>query len=143
MTEDDAKNKALELINRSTIALLGTNAPDGYPNIKAMIKMENVGLKETWFSTNKSSGRVAQLQKDPRSCIYFVDFKKWEGLMLAGDMDILEDPESKKRLWRKGFEKYYPAGVDDPDYCALRFAAKWGNYYHGLENKSFNIGADK
>jgi hypothetical protein len=29
--------------------------------------------------------------------------------------------------------------VTDSEYCVLRFTAGWGNYYHGLQNTSFEI----
>jgi general stress protein 26 len=42
-------------------------------------------------------------------------------------------------MWREGCEKYYPLGVTDPDYSVLRFTARWGNYYHGLANVTFEV----
>ncbi len=119
--------------------MLGTNADDGHPNVKAMFKMENQGLKSVWFSTNTSSRRVAQLVKDNRACVYFVDFEKRMGLMLVGEVEVLQDAESRQRLWRDGYEKYYPSGVDDPDYTVLRFTASSGLYYHALTKASFNL----
>jgi general stress protein 26 len=104
-----------------------------------MLKMEMEGLKTVWLSTTSSSRRVKQFQKDPRACIYFLDPTDYKGLMLVGEMEVLSDPDSKGRLWREGFEMYYPKGVSDPDYSVLRFTAKRGNYYHGLRNTSFDI----
>jgi len=137
--KEEAVQKALELANRSGIAMLGTNGDDGYPNIKAMIKVENEGLRTVWFSTNTSSRRVAQLLRDPKVCVYFVDFENWMGLMLVGDVEILQDQASRERLWHKGDEKYYPLGVTDPDYTVLRFTAQWGNFYHRLSNVTFEL----
>lgn len=139
MEKEEAVQKALELANRSGIAMLGTNGDDGYPNIKAMIKVENEGLRTVWFSTNTSSRRVAQLLRDPKVCVYFVDFENWMGLMLVGDVEILQDQASRERLWHKGDEKYYPLGVTDPDYTVLRFTAQWGNFYHRLSNVTFEL----
>ncbi|MCR4422606.1 MAG: pyridoxamine 5'-phosphate oxidase family protein [Exilispira sp.] len=139
MKKEEAIEHGLALVNRSTIAMLGTNDNEGYPNIRALIKMGNEGLKKIWFSTNTSSKKVAQLQKSPKACIYFVDFDKWEGLMLIGIIDILQDPESKQQLWREGFEKYYPLGVNDPDYSVLCFTAKLGKYYHNLDIMLFEL----
>lgn len=139
MKKEKAVEAALELADRSNIAMLGTNGDNGYPNIKAMIKMENEGLKRVWFSTNTSSKRVAQLLKNKKACVYFVDFEKWMGLMLVGTVEILKDMESKKRFWRDGYERYYPKGVTDPDYSVLRFTAEWGNYYHALAKVSFDV----
>jgi general stress protein 26 len=139
MQKEQAIHNALALVNSATIAMLGTNGDDGYPNIKAMIKMENEGLQRIWFSTNTSSRRVAQVLRDPRTCVYFVDFDQWMGLMLVGTVEVLQDAESRQRLWRPGYEKYYPLGVTDPDYSVLRFTSQWGDYYHALSNVSFEL----
>ena len=139
MDKETAIEQALALADRSGIVMLGTNGNDGTPNIKAMLKMENEGLKTVWLSTNTSSRRGGQLLRDPKACLYFVDMEKWMGLMLVGEMEVLQDAGSRQRLWREGFEKYYSLGVDDPDYTVLRFTARWGNYYHGLTNVTFEL----
>ncbi|MBA7665447.1 hypothetical protein ES703_73517 [subsurface metagenome] len=139
MEKEDAIEKGLSLVNRSTIAMLGTNGEGGYPNIRALIKMENEGLKTIWFSTNTSSRKIPQLKKNPKACVYFVDFDKWMGLMLVGTTEIRKDSKSRERLWRDGFEKYYPKGVNDPDYSVLRFVANWGRYYHSLTHITFEL----
>ena len=139
MTKEEAIRAALELANRAEIVMLGTNDDNGYPNIKGMIKRETEGLKTVWFSTNSSSKRVLQVMKDARTCVYFVDFEQWKGLMLVGTIEALWDPESKKRLWEDRDIQYYPEGVTDPDYTVLKFTAEWGNYYHKLSNVTFKI----
>ena len=139
MQKEKAIKEALALASRSGIAMVGTNGDNGYPNIKAMLKMENEGLNRIWFSTNTSSRRVGQLVQNSKTCVYFVDFEQWKGLMLVGDVEVLQDMESRQRLWREGFEKYYPLGVTDPDYTVLRFTAQRGNYYHALSNVTFEL----
>ena len=96
-------------------------------------------LKTIWFSTNTSSRKIPQLKKNPKACVYFVDFDKWMGLMLVGTTEIRKDSKSRERLWRDGFEKYYPKGVNDPDYSVLRFVANWGRYYHSLTHITFEL----
>jgi len=130
---------ARELIDRSEIGLLGTNGEDGCPNIKALIKMENEGLKRVWFSTNTSSRRVSQLLRDPRACLYFLDSQKWMGLMLVGRMEVLQEKEVKARFWREGFERYCLLGITDPDYSILRFTSNRGNFYYALSSVTFNL----
>lgn len=139
MDRQTAIEQALALADRSGIVMLGTNGDNGFPNIKAMLKMENEGLKTVWMSTNTSSRRVGQLRRDPRACLYFIDMEKWMGVMLVGEVELLQDAASRQRLWREGFEKYYSLGVNDPDYTVLRFTARWGNYYHALGNVTFDI----
>ncbi len=139
MDKETAIEQALALADRSGIVMLGTNGDNGFPNIKAMLKMENEGLKTVWMGTNTSSRRVGQLRHDPRASLYFIDMEKWMGVMLVGEVELLQDAASRQRLWREGFEKYYPLGVNDPDYTVLRFTARWGNYYHGLANVTFDV----
>ena len=139
MTDHEAFDHALALATRSNIAMLGTIDSSGHPNIRAMIKMENQGLKEMWFTTNTSSRKIPQLKSSPKACVYFVDLDKWMGVMLIGTVDILQDTESRHRCWREGFEKYYPKGVHDPDYSVLRFTALKGQYYHSLKIANFEI----
>lgn len=60
------------------------------------------------------------------------------GLMLVGTMEVLTDHDSKAMLWKPKDVMYYPKGVDDPDYCVLKFTAQRANYYHGLQNHDFD-----
>jgi general stress protein 26 len=139
MQEQEARNAALALADRCAVAMLGTNGDEGFPNIKAMLKFANEGLAVLWFSTNTSSRRVAQMGRDQRVCVYFLDQERFEGLMLLGMVELLQDHASRQRLWSDGCLKYYPLGVDDPDYTVLRFCAQRANYYHGLSNVIFAV----
>jgi general stress protein 26 len=139
MTTQEAIRQSLELVEKSGFCMLGTIADDGSPNIKGMYNLKHQGLNKTWFSTNASSKRVQQLRKDNRACVYYVDAKPSKGLMLIGTIEILQDIESKKMLWSEGNEIYYPLGVTDPDYSVLCFTAERGNYYHALQNLTFEI----
>jgi general stress protein 26 len=139
MDKQEAMSEGLQLVERSKICLLGTNGEDGFPNIKAVMNAKHEGMNKIWFSTNTSSRRVQQLKKDNRACVYYVDDQDFQGLMLTGTMQILQDPKSRRMLWNDGDERYYPCGVEDPDYTVLCFTARRGNYYHKLRNISFEI----
>jgi len=134
-----AQFSAMEaLVGRSTTIVVGSRDPEGYPNTKQMFQAQRVGLRTFWFSTNTSSMRVGQFTADPRSCLYFAG--EADGLMLVGTMEICRDRPSRERLWSEGSELYYPLGVDDPDYCVLKFTAHRGDYYHALKKYTFEVG---
>ncbi|HOJ78510.1 MAG TPA: pyridoxamine 5'-phosphate oxidase family protein [Bacillota bacterium] len=139
MNNHEAITIAQKLVAESKSVLVGSNDEAGFPNIKAMFNLEHNGLKEFWFSTNTSSKRVAQFRNNSKASLYFVDFNNFCGLLLIGTMEVLQDDASRKRLWREGFEMYYPQGVDDPDYSVLKFTAIRGNIYHQLQNISFEL----
>ena len=139
LTKQEAIAQSLKLIETLNYCMLGTNGEDGFPNIKGMTNLKHEGLRKIWFSTNTSSKRVQQLRKDHRACVYYVDDKPFQGLMLVGTIEISQDIESRKMLWSEGAEIYYPLGVGDPDYSVLYFTAERGNYYQALKNITFEI----
>ncbi|MFC1921636.1 pyridoxamine 5'-phosphate oxidase family protein [Chloroflexota bacterium] len=139
MDKQEAITQGLNLVENSEYCFLGTIREDGFPNIKGINNLKHEGLKKFWFSTNTSSKRVQQLRKNKRACVYYVDGMDYKGLMLTGTMEVLQDIASRKLLWFYGAEKYYPLGLEDPGYCVLRFTATEVNYYHALENISFEI----
>ena len=139
MDKEEAMTQSLKLMDELDFCLLGTVGEDGFPNIKSMTNLKHEGLKKIWFSTNTSSRRVRQLRNNNRACVYYVDGKEFKGLVLIGTIEILQDLESRKMLWFDGAERYYPLGMEDPDYSVLCFTAEHGNYYHKLNNISFEI----
>ena len=145
MNENEVKASALELVERSTIAMLGTLDEDGAPRIVAVIKAEHDGMRTIWFSTNTSSEHVGQLERDPRACVYFAQWPQepWRGLTLGGRMEILRDRASRERLWEDGCERYYPEGIGDPDYTVLRFTADWAKFYQYGTKLRFEVPAEE
>ncbi|MCL1873098.1 MAG: pyridoxamine 5'-phosphate oxidase family protein [Clostridiales bacterium] len=135
----DSENTVGNLIDKQSVALLGSVDENGFPCTKAMLpprKREGIGL--FWFTTNTSSRRVAQYRLDPNACIYFFDKRFFRGVMLQGTMEVLEDIASKEMIWRDGDTMYYPLGVNDPDYCVLKFTAQTGRYYANFKSEDFN-----
>jgi general stress protein 26 len=139
MSQNEALPKSVALADSCEVAMVGSNSKTGHPNIKAMFKIKADGIKTVWFSTNSSSTRAAQFSSNSKACVYFHDPGSFQGLMLTGRMHVLSDLTSKQFLWVDGWEVYYPLGVMDPDYSVLRFHAESANYYHGLQNITFDI----
>jgi general stress protein 26 len=71
VTQEEAIQAGLELVNHSQTAMLSTIGDEGYPHIRAMLKKETEGLKTFWFSTNTSSSKVPQIQQKPRGLRLF------------------------------------------------------------------------
>ena len=131
-----------QFISRQKVSFICSVDGDGYPNVKAMLMpRKRNGLKEFWFSTNTSSMRVRQYQENPRASIYFYHkgLIRYEGVMLKGTMEVLTDRETREMIWRKGDTVFYRKGVNDPDYCVLKFTAETGRHYRDLKTESFSV----
>lgn len=128
------------LIDRQGTAYLGSTDGEGFPNIKAMMApREREGIRTFYFTTNTSSLRVEQYHENPKACVYFCDKRFFRGVMLRGTVEVLEDEEIKKRIWRDGDERYYAVGPTDSDYCVLRFTAQDGRYYSDFHSENFMV----
>ena len=136
----DAGKTIGNLIDKQSVAFIASVDSEGFPNMKAMLApRKREGLKEFWFTTNTSSMRAAQYRDNPKASIYFCDRRYFRGVMLLGNMEVLEDDASKEIIWQEGDTMYYPGGVTDPDYCVLKFTAQKGRYYSNFKSVDFEV----
>ena len=113
------KEEMTAFIQKQKTAFVASVDEEGFPNIKAMFMPRKIEGNCFYFSTNTSSMRAQQFLKNEKASIYFYQRSRYryEGLMLTGKMEVLQDPEIKKEIWRSGDTMFYKQGVDDPDYC--------------------------
>ena len=129
-----------DLIDKQSVSLISSIGGDGFPYTKGMLPpRKREEIKIFYFTTNTSSMRVAQYRENPKACIYFFDKRFFQGVMLKGLMEVLEDSQNKEMIWRDGDTMYYPKGVTDPDYCVLKFTAQSGRYYSNFHSEDFMI----
>lgn len=134
MNVDELKKASIDLMEISEAVYLTTIDRSGFPYTRAMLNLRNrkqyPSLAELfgkhnddfliYFSTNTSSGKIKQIKANPNVSVYYCNPKEFHGLMLSGRIEIDTDPAIRKTLWHDGWERYYPEGVDDPDYTVLR-----------------------
>ena len=125
MTHDEI----MHLINRSLFAEIGYTDKEGRQNIRKVFCVWHKGLGRHLISTNTGSGHVQSLLQNPDACLYFSDDASFEAVCFYGRIEPHFEREYKELLWNPGDEKYYPQGIDDPDYCVLEFIAESGRYY--------------
>lgn len=128
-----------EFIRKQKTAFIGSVDEDGFPNIKAMFTPRKIEGNCFYFSTNTSSLRSKQFMENPKASIYFYHRGrfKYEGMMLTGTVEVLQEDAIKREIWCTGDTMYYKQGVTDPDYCVLKFTAIKGRRYCDLKSESF------
>lgn len=136
----DIEKTVGSLIDKECISYIGSIDAEGFPNIKAMLQpRKRDGIKYIYFTSNTSSMRASQYKENPKASVYFCDKRFFKGVMLRGNMEVVEDPEIKELIWREGDTMYYPLGVTDPDYCVLKFTALSGRMYGNFRSEEFNV----
>lgn len=149
------KASIVEWMETTPAVYLTTIGGDGYPHIRAMLNLRNriqypnqIHLYADhqddlmiYFSTNTSSNKLRQIESDPKVSVYYCHPEEFKGVMLAGEVEIVDDPNVREALWNEGWERYYPSGPNDPDHTVLRlypkFARGWnrgGRFAFSLES---------
>lgn len=134
--------KMEKLIDSCSTAFIASVSEDGFPMMKAMLAPRvREGVKVFYFTTNTSSMRVAQYRDNPKASIYFYKRGRfnYQGLMLLGTVECLTDDASRELIWKPTDVMYYKEGINDPDYCVLRFTATSGRYYSDLHTENFEV----
>lgn len=128
------------MIDKASTVFLSYTDTDGFPVTKAMFTpREREGIRTFWLTTNVSSDKTACFRANPAASLYVLDKRFYRGLSICGTVEVSTDPADKQRIWRNGDERYYPGGVNDPDYCVLKFTAVKARYYSAFKSENFTI----
>lgn len=156
MELNEVKKLSTELIENSLVAYFSTVDSNGYPITRALL---NTRYKERYpeftnfynkqdnkyilyFSTNTSSSKIEHIKENPKISVYFCDPEDFKGVMFGGAIEIVEDMDIKREFWLDRSKRYYPKGLEDPDYTILRFTPKNARFYYKLHQAQFELGED-
>jgi general stress protein 26 len=147
MTPSEADERAHDLLSRAEIACVTTIDRRGRPRTRAMFNLRNAaqfpgltgfhaaycGGLTVYFTTNTSSAKVAELRSNPAVSVYHCEPHEFAGLMLGGDMEVVEDSAIRSAIWQPDWSLYYPGGPDDPDHTVLRLVPSEAKLYYKLQ----------
>ncbi|MFW9907239.1 MAG: pyridoxamine 5'-phosphate oxidase family protein [Candidatus Thorarchaeota archaeon] len=147
------KEMAIYLLSAAKAAIVTTIDKHAAPQTRAMFNLRN---KEQWpklepffakhedfmviFTTNTSSAKIEDIRRNSAVSVYYAIPEESMGLMLGGQMEIVQDPELKKAIWHDGWERYYPSGYNDPDHTVLRLLPTIARGWNQNHTYSFEIG---
>ena len=129
----------LKLIESSKNAVLTSIDEEGFPNARMMFARVHEGVRTHYFTTNVSSHHTNQLIANPKACVYYFNTIYYKGLTLMGTVEVCNDFKTREKLWQPGDERYYPNGIEDEDYCVLKFTVERGRYYYGMGGFTFTL----
>jgi general stress protein 26 len=143
MDEKELKQACSNLMDTADAVYLSTFGDDGFPHTRMMSNLrnreENPACAEllepdkkdfvVYFATGTSSVKMQQIRANPRVSAYLCNPREFQTLMLAGEVEVVEDLEFKRKLWQNGWEMHWPKGAEDPELTVLRlsptFAKGW------------------
>ena len=151
MSEDEMKQLCKRLLNEAWPAYLTTIDRNGFPQTRAMFNLRNKvkfpKLESLFsnhedefyviFSTNTSSTKIEDVKANPKASVYYCLPDESRGAMIGGTLEIVENLDTKQAIWLDGWERYYPAGYDDPDHTVLRFHGRMAKGWN--QSRTFQI----
>lgn len=120
------EEKAAQIVAAAQVATVASIDENGYPRPVAMVKLkdENGGI---YFSTGTSSAKTAHFRANSKGGISIVEGE--DSVVYTGEMEIVTDIEVKKTLWDDWMLPHIPGGVEDPNFCLLKFTPKSSTYW--------------
>jgi general stress protein 26 len=113
---------------------------DGYPTTSTLSISKAKGIEEITFGVALDSNKAKRVMKDNRAsiCLFDDDYENdlYYNITLVGDMFVITDPIIKRETWFEGLEEHFAGGMEDPNYCVLKFVTKRYNIWVNLEEDS-------
>ncbi len=131
------REKMVELISKSSVAFLASIDEEGYPRAVPMAVIKTEGIDHIWFATGLESQKVQHFRKNPKSSVCIQ--AQHDGITLTGIVEVLQDAETRKKMWVDWFIQHFPGGVDDPNYCVLKFSSKNALIWIDQQFESFSL----
>ncbi len=130
----DMIRKAGEIIANNTsngtykndFCILALTDSDGRPTASAITPSKSSGIEWITFCTGLDGNKAARIEKCGKAGVCFASESC--NITLAGEIEIITDPEVKREMWYSGLEQHF-SGADDPNYCVLRFVTKRFNLF--------------
>jgi len=121
--------KATEIISSKmahcVLALMDSN---DYPTASSITVSKNDGIKWVTFCTGLDANKVKRIEKCGRASVCFFSSESWYNITLAGKIEVITDPETKKEMRYDGLEHHF-TGAEDKNYCVLKFATERYNLW--------------
>ena len=123
MTEQEDRQKLVDLMNDMPIAMLTTFGPEG-PRSVPMARQEVEPGAELWFITARDTEHVRALDAEPRVSLTFSSRDAW--VADDGHGPVVDDLEKLKELWNTFAEAWLPGGPEDPNATLLHVDVEQG-----------------
>lgn len=122
----DIKEKAAQMVATAQVITVASIDENGYPRPVAMVKIKDQD-GAIYVSTGTSSAKTAHFKANPKAGVSIV--RGGDSIVYTGEMEIVKDEALKRSLWSDWMLEHFAGGVEDPEYCVLKFTPKSATYW--------------
>ena len=127
VSESEKRDHVRKLIAGFDTAMLVTRALDGAIRARPLSIADKAGDGTLYFSTSIESGKVHELEQDPRVAVVLQGSGKY--VSLSGEVHVQRDRTLIQKLWSESWRIWFPKGADDPSLCLLVFEPHEADYW--------------
>ncbi|MDL2206273.1 pyridoxamine 5'-phosphate oxidase family protein [Eubacteriales bacterium OttesenSCG-928-N13] len=117
----DIRDKAIQLLEKCEDVVLASVSEDGYPRPCVMSKNRSKGVGSITMSTGFNGVKTRHFLRDGKAGVSYRE--GGNSVTLTGHVTVHTDLQTKKDEWQDWFIEHFPGGVEDKDYCVLKFEA--------------------
>lgn len=120
------QEKAAKMLADAQVITLASIDENGYPRPVAMAKLKNEE-GTLYVSTGTTSAKTKHFLTNPKAGVSIVS--GGDSVVYTGMIEIVTDQAVKRALWADWMLAHFPGGVEDPEYCVLKFTPNSATYY--------------
>ena len=121
------KKKAASLLQKCEVVVLSSINAEGYPLPVPIARIASEGLSTIGMSTGASSLKTTEFRANAKAGLCY--YSDGDSVVLTGEVEVIDDAESKEKYWQNWFIKFFPQGVKDPEYILLKFRSNQATIY--------------
>lgn len=92
-----------------------------------------------WFFMSRKSDPVADLAKEPLVNVAYVNLDDDSYVSVSGSAEVVEDAQTKQRLWSPASQAWFPGGPTDPDLALVCVRIAHAGYWNVKESKVVQV----
>jgi general stress protein 26 len=115
--EHEMKQAALAFIRENPVCHMAT-VENAEPFGRVMWTVQAEDDFTLWYTSAASSQKMRQLEKNPSVCLTI--YESGKDARIFGRAEPVTDRETKDRLWKEDWRRYFPQGKEDPEYQLVR-----------------------
>lgn len=125
-----------KLIGKIRFAMFTTRHDDGRLHSRPMTtqnrELDDEGL---WFFMSRTSEPVADIARSAEVNLGYADTDGDRYVSVSGTAELVDDAATRRRLWSKMAQAWFPGGVDDPDLALVRVRIAQAEYWDVRQSK--------
>ena len=108
MPRDSLLIIARTIVDSADCRILVTVDEENKPQAREMSVFPPESDWTLWLGINPRSRKAEQIKNNPNVMVYFYDTMGFSYVSVAGQAELVTDPDKRKKYWKEGWTRFYP-----------------------------------